>query len=484
MSESTEESKFQVEALGLLAKTPELLKHLGVTSVIDADIREVGTGNLNFIFRVVGPKGSLVVKKAPPYIRLVGKSWPLPASRIMFEQEYIAVANRLAPGSCPKIYSSDQKRFIVVMEDLSEMKVWREEIAKGVIYQGVGRDVGRYLANVHFGTSSLAEPLESRYTKAAHFQQNIKLIEVTLKVFFQDPYYDCPINGWKKRAPDLKEAVSKLQADENVKSSVYFLKDRFINAPQALLHGDLHTGSIFVSGRKQETIEQISQMKQQQGRSGRRTLLKRKTVAFDCEFTFYGPMGFDIGQLIGNICMGAFAQVLHMKHVEERSQKQSCSMHLAKQITELWGAYVKSFESQFRQQACDRNANKEEDDNDDDDDDEAANGEERKNGKSQKRVRTPFPGNDPSLIAKLLNGVWADAHGFACLAIIRRIIGIADAPEMRVGTAARTKIAKVALNFAHKQLLALPSSPSDGHVEGITRFCKALSKAITLCFLT
>ena len=41
-------------------------------------VDEVGDGNLNLVFIVRGSKGSVIVKQALPYVRLVGDSWPLP----------------------------------------------------------------------------------------------------------------------------------------------------------------------------------------------------------------------------------------------------------------------------------------------------------------------------------------------------------------------------------------------------------------------
>lgn len=39
--------------------------------------RESGDGNINYVYIIEGPKGSLVVKQALSYIRCVGESWPL-----------------------------------------------------------------------------------------------------------------------------------------------------------------------------------------------------------------------------------------------------------------------------------------------------------------------------------------------------------------------------------------------------------------------
>src|ERR1700688_795 len=38
--------------------------------------REVGDGNLNAVYIVAGEAGTLIVKQALPYLRLVGEAWP------------------------------------------------------------------------------------------------------------------------------------------------------------------------------------------------------------------------------------------------------------------------------------------------------------------------------------------------------------------------------------------------------------------------
>ena len=55
----------------------------------------------------------------------------------------------------------------------------------------------------------------------------------------------------------------------------------FIERQQALLHGDLHTGSFMVT---EET-----------------------TYAIDAEFAYYGPMAFDVCKMIANLLIAFFA---------------------------------------------------------------------------------------------------------------------------------------------------------------------------------
>ena len=74
---------------------------------------------------------------------------------------------------------------------------------------------------------------------------------------------------------------------------------RFCEKTQALIHGDLHTGSVMVTHESTQVI--------------------------DPEFAFYGPMGFDIGAFIGNLFLAYFAQDGHVDHGNDRNV---CSFHL------------------------------------------------------------------------------------------------------------------------------------------------------------
>lgn len=72
---------------------------------------------------------------------------------------------------------------------------------------------------------------------------------------------------------------------------------RFCERAQALIHGDLHTGSVMV------TLE--------------------STQVIDPEFAFYAPMGFDVGAFIGNLILAYFAQDGHADDGNDRKVCQS-----------------------------------------------------------------------------------------------------------------------------------------------------------------
>ncbi|GAU35869.1 hypothetical protein TSUD_383610, partial [Trifolium subterraneum] len=63
---------------------PSLSSKLG-NNFSDISVKEVGDGNLNFVFIVSNSTGSFVLKQALPYVRCIGESWPMTKERAYFE---------------------------------------------------------------------------------------------------------------------------------------------------------------------------------------------------------------------------------------------------------------------------------------------------------------------------------------------------------------------------------------------------------------
>ena len=85
--------------------------------------------------------------------------------------------------------------------------------------------------------------------------------------------------------PASRADVAAYADDPDVIAAIGAAKWNFMTRAEALIHGDLHTGSVMVRG---------------DGDPG-----GASTKAFDSEFAFYGPVGFDIGQLWANLLMAA-----------------------------------------------------------------------------------------------------------------------------------------------------------------------------------
>src|SRR5258708_5620716 len=69
----------------------------------DWQVDEIGDGNVNLIFRLVGPGGQVLVKQAVPYLRCVGESWPLSLRRNFFEFRALSEHARYAKQYLPRV---------------------------------------------------------------------------------------------------------------------------------------------------------------------------------------------------------------------------------------------------------------------------------------------------------------------------------------------------------------------------------------------
>ena len=69
---------------------------------------------------------------------------------------------------------------------------------------------------------------------------------LTEQVIFSDPYVESNYNRWTQ--PQLDDLVKQFKEnDEELILAISELRHKFITAKEALLHGDLHTGSIMAT---------------------------------------------------------------------------------------------------------------------------------------------------------------------------------------------------------------------------------------------
>lgn len=268
-----------------VSSRPDLAKLVDPSTLT---VREIGDGNLNLVFVARDAAGrGICLKQSLPYVRLVGESWPLTPHRASAEARAYEAAVRAAPDLVPAWYGFDPERFVLAMEDLSGWVVWRTALNAGEAHEGVAAQMGRLVARVAFATSMFGMPIEDMQ-RAAAAAVNPDLCRITEDLVFTEPYVDHPHNSV---APAVTPEVERLRADARLVARVGELKYRFVTSGQALVHGDLHTGSVMVRHLGPGTAGQGK--------------------AIDGEFCFYGPVGFDTGALIGNyLCALARAWVL------------------------------------------------------------------------------------------------------------------------------------------------------------------------------
>jgi 5-methylthioribose kinase len=301
-----------------LAQVPAISSRLGGDPA-RWRVSEVGDGNLNLVFIVEGPEGDACVKQALPYVRLVGEGWPLDLRRAWFEHRAASIQSAHAPAQIPELLHYDDKLYLIAMERCRPHVIMRRGMVQGIVYPAFARQIAEYLATTLYFTSDMALPAAEKKQLVAEFCGNTELCKITEDLIFTDPYMVCDRNRWT--SPQLDDAAARIREDAALKRAVSALKLKFLSEAQALLHGDLHTGSIMVT--------------------------EEDTKVIDPEFAFFGPMGFDVGKLIGNLLMSFFSQRGHESAAGERDAYRGWILatveevwdRFSRRFVELWSSY-------------------------------------------------------------------------------------------------------------------------------------------------
>lgn len=237
-------------------------------------VKEIGDGNLNYVFRVVEPKTgkSIILKQAGEALR-ISAEMKVSTDRNRIESEILQLEDQYAPGLVPKIYGYDTVMCACAMEDLSDHELMRYALMRHETFPRFADDISTFMVNTLLKTTDVAMEHKAKKDLVKSFI-NPELCEITEDLVLTEPYNDC--NGRNNVFPPIADFVKReLYEDEALQLEVAKLKFDFMNNAQALIHGDLHTGSIFI---KQDS-----------------------TRVFDPEFAFYGPMGYDIGNVVANM---------------------------------------------------------------------------------------------------------------------------------------------------------------------------------------
>jgi 5-methylthioribose kinase len=301
-----------------LSDLPDVAARLG-GQVADWTISEVGDGNLNLVFIIKGSNGGVAVKQALPYVRLVGESWPLPLSRSHYEYLALTHQARLAPGLVPAVLHHNEALALVVMELLEPHIIMRKGLVAGTTYPRFVEDITTFLARTLFFSSDLALPAAEKKEGIAAFAGNHALCKITEDLIFTDPYRVAEQNRWT--SPWLDATAATFREDLEAHVAISRLKLKFLGSPEALIHGDLHTGSIMV--------------------------IERETRVIDPEFAFHGPMGFDIGAVIGNLLMSYLASPGH----ERAGERRAFEAWVLQTIEEVWTEFARKFIELWRSDA-------------------------------------------------------------------------------------------------------------------------------------
>ena len=270
------------------------------------DAEEIGDGNINYVFRVrslISGK-SIIVKQADRLLRSSGR--PLDITRSRREADALRIYAALTPQFIPRIYAYDDTMSAICMEDISYCGNLRKELMAGhSLPANFAENAASFLADAVFATSDLFLSPEEKKKRVSAFI-NPELCAISETLVFSEPY--CNGKNRNRITPGNENFIQKtLYNDEALKAEVASLRETFMNKAEALIHGDLHTGSIFIGSSAGIPIDTNTT-------PDRNATSEPCMKIIDPEFAFYGPIGYDLGNIIANLyCAWMYAAFTRKK---------------------------------------------------------------------------------------------------------------------------------------------------------------------------
>jgi len=380
----------------------------------EVTITDVADGNLNNVYCLRGKNKIYCAKQALPYVKCVGEWWPLSLKRSLFEGEALKFEQSVCPELVPQFIHFNDDLALLVEEFLDNHIILRKEMIGGVRVNDIGKKIGEFVAKTCFYSSGLHLKPQVLREKMSFWNGNT-ICELTEQVIFSDPYFKAQLN--RHTSPYLDEIVEDIRTDKEVLVSVYKLRQKFVNEKQALVHGDLHTGSIMVD--KKDSLKVI-----------------------DAEFAFYGPIGFDTGMFIANLIMNYFSQKATTHGDTDYAE------YVLKEIVSFWSVFSQEWSRLW--------ANKEIRTDD-------FGGLYEKNPEILEAIKNQY-----------IEDLFVDTVGFAGVEIIRRIVGVAHNADFETieNLELKGEREKLALSFA-RTLLKAPSKI--GTIEDFVQIARDLN---------
>ncbi len=277
-------------------------------------IREVGDGNLNFVFiveNVNDPANAMVIKQALPFLRVVGESWPLTQERARYEAQALREHNRHAPGLAPELYDFDEDMYTIAMEYLGNHEIMRKPMVARKKFPHFAEHISSFLARTLYFTSDyyLSGP-EKKRLQAKFVNEDLRKLQEDF--VYTNPYKESEENNWN---PLVDDEVMAVRSDARLKLEIAEMKNSYMNHAEALIHADLHTGSIMLN--------------------------EEDTRVIDPEFAFFGPMGYDIGAVLQNLVLNYLS---HFAHTPDREAREDYQQWILTTIRDIWNLFAQKFE--------------------------------------------------------------------------------------------------------------------------------------------
>ncbi len=277
----------------------------------DAELtcKEIGDGNLNYVFRIKDEKsGKSVILKHSGNETRARSGRIIDTDRARIEAEILQLENKLAPGMVPEVFGYDPIMCATAMEDCKDYTIMRTALLDGKTFPFFADQVTSYLVNILLPTTDVAMNHKEKKGLVKSYI-NPDLCNITEQLVYSEAAGN--FSGKNYVSKPSEEFVEKeIYGDDGLKLEVAKLKFGFMEHAQALLHGDIHSGSIFINDERMK--------------------------AFDVEFAFYGPMGYDVGNVLAHTVFALSYNEACCKDDAKKEDFKSWSYSTLKDVVDLF----------------------------------------------------------------------------------------------------------------------------------------------------
>lgn len=332
----------------------------------DAELscKEIGDGNLNYVFRIQDKKSGKSVILKHSGIETRAKSGRLvDVDRNRIESEILIRQGKMAKGFVPEIYGYDPVMCCCAMEDLKDYEIMRTALLNYRKFPLFADQITTYMVNILLPTTDVVMDHKEK-KKLVKQYINPDLCQITEQLVYTDSLGN--YSGKNKVTDELSTYVEKeIYQDMALRLEGAKLKFEFMNHAQALIHGDLHSGSIFVTDKS--------------------------TKVFDPEFAFYGPIGYDVGNVIAHLFFAGFHA---WAELDQGMQREEFLSWINEAVRDTIDLFKKKFLAEFDKTVTDQLA------------------------------------KTPGFREYYLDGVLKDTAATAGMEMIRRVVGVAKVKDL------------------------------------------------------
>ncbi|MCF6764212.1 phosphotransferase [Thiotrichales bacterium 19S3-7] len=314
LDEATIDTNMLISQTKLKKLINDLIPLAELSVMADSNINqltELSQGNVNQVFRVILENGfSFIAKYAPPFAYRY-QEIAINSQRNCFEAEVLKHLAKAKKDAYPEVYYFSNQQHLMLMEDLNDCLVMRDALIEGDVFEHFKVQAVEMFKQY---ADNIPDSETVQRTTISYQEGIFELQEITRLFVFECPFgldYPngiCMLEGHHSWIKHNIFDNTQLQAARTRLQEIYNTKH------EALIHGDLHTGSIMLNHNKMKVI--------------------------DPEFAKIGPISFDIGMLLANLLMNLIASNYHLKN--DRSKQANFQLWLSDSISYIYHQSIKA----------------------------------------------------------------------------------------------------------------------------------------------